>query len=308
MEFASLLRSGNRILSDSDYRFLFLASKGFYNSMSDSDFLRKKFAACTGYKLNLENPKTFNEKLQWLKINDHRAEYTIMVDKLLVRDYIANTIGKDYLIPLLGVWDDPNEINFDNLPEQFVLKCNHNSGLGMCICKDKSILNIKKTKRELSKGLAQDYYLSTREWPYKNVPHRIIAEAYMEDRDTPDALNDYKILCFNGEPKLIEVHKGRFTNHYTQNFYTIDWSATDISQPGDPMSCEPVQKPMNFNEMMEFSRRLAKGIPHVRVDWYEVNGALYFGELTFYDGSGFLPFNNPEYDILLGSWIELPKK
>ena len=216
-------------------------------------------------------------------------------------------IQTEYLIPLLGVWDDPDEIDFDALPNQFVLKCNHNSGLGMCICKDKSKLDVQKVKEELRKGLKQDYYLAGREWPYKNVKPCIICEQYMQDDGGKEELSDYKVLCFNGEPKLVEVHRGRFGGGHTQDFYDTDWNKTVFNQPDVPMSDEVMDKPVFADEMLELSRRLSAGISHVRVDWYYTNGHLYFGELTFYDGSGFDPFADNQ-DAEIGSWLVLPEK
>ena len=169
-----------------------LAGK-YGQSLNDEEYLKKAFKLNMGKELNLDNPQTFNEKLQWLKLHDRKSEYTIMVDKYLARDYIAKTIGEEYLIPLLGVWDSPDEIDFDALPDQFVLKCNHNSGLGMCICKDKSKLDIEKVKKELQKGLNENYYLHRREWPYKDVPRKIIAEKYMVDESGTE-LKDYKFF------------------------------------------------------------------------------------------------------------------
>ena len=259
-----------------------------------------------GGDLDLENPKTFNEKLQWLKLYNRKPEYTMMVDKYRVREYIAQTLGEEYLIPLLGVWDDPDDIDFDALPNQFVLKCNHNSGLGMCICKDKSRLNIAKVKAGLRKGLAQDYYLTSREWPYKDVPRKIIAEKYMEDDSSTGELADYKVLCFNGEPKLVEIHHGRFAGIHTQDFYDTDWNKTDFEQPDDPLSDEVMEKPPFADEMFRLTRDLAKDIPHVRVDWFYTQKRLYFGEITFFDGAGFVPFVGNQ-DEIIGEWIELPE-
>lgn len=292
---------------DSDYRFQILANKGKFNTLSDERYLKRKYKAIMGYPLNLDNPITFNEKLQWLKLHDRRPEYTMMVDKYKVRDYIAEKLGEEYLIPLLGVWDDPDEIDFDALPNQFVLKCNHNSGLGMCICKDKTKLDIKKVKKDLRKGLKQDYYLTGREWPYKDVKPRIIAEQYMQDDGGKEELSDYKVLCFNGEPKLIEVHRGRFGGGHTQDFYDTDWNKTLFNQPDVPMSDEVMDKPVFAEEMLMLSRKLSAGIPHVRVDWYYTNGHLYFSELTFFDSSGFDPFMDDQ-DTEIGSWLVLPEK
>lgn len=283
---------------------LVLLPDRFWNQLDDKTFLRIKYQSRTRKKLNLNNPTRFNEKLQWIKLYDRNPEYTVMVDKYAVREYIAQAVGQQYLIPLIGVWDNPDEIDFDALPNQFVLKCNHNSGLGMCICKDKSKLDIEDTKNKLRQGLAQDFFIITREWPYKNVKRRIIAEQYMDDGS--GELRDYKVLCFNGEPKLIQYHQGRFTYH-TQDFYDTQWNRLPITQ-GSPLSENILEKPVFLEEMLELSRKLAKDIPHVRVDWYYVGGQLYFGELTFFDASGYDDFEPDEWNEILGSWITLPKK
>ncbi len=302
-----LFNRGIKFLTNADYRFLILSNRGKYDSMPDEEYLKRTFKICLGKELDLNNPQTFNEKLQWLKLYNRRPEYTMMVDKYKVRDYIAKKLGDEYLIPLLGVWDDPDEINFDALPNQFVLKCNHNSGLGMCICKDKSKLDIQQVKEELRKGLAQDYYLTGREWPYKNVPRKIICEKYMVDESGTE-LKDYKLLCFNGEPKLIEIHRGRFGEH-TQDFYDAKtWERLDIQQPNMPMAAHAMSKPAFADEMVALSRELAQDIPHVRVDWYFAENRLYFGELTFFDGSGFDSFVDVNDDLLLGSYITLPER
>lgn len=259
-------------------------------------------------KPNLKNPKTFNEKLQWLKLYDRKPEYTIMVDKYKVREYIANKIGKEYLIPLLGVWKNAEEIDFEKLPNQFVLKCNHNSGTGMCICRNKDELDIDQVRRDLNKGLNENYYYLGREWPYKNVQRRIIAEKYMVD-ESGDDLKDYKVLCFNGKPKLIEVFQGRFKNCLTVDYYDLEWKKTTITQgnlENFSSSTIYVQKPICLQQMIEFSRLLSKNIPQVRIDWYCIDGKLYFGEITFFDGSGFDPYDNIDDDSMLGEWIKLP--
>ncbi len=307
MDAKKLLNRGVKFLSDPDYRFLIMANRGKYDSMPDEAYLKRKFKASIGQELDLDNPQSFNEKLQWLKLYNRRPEYTMMVDKYKVRDYIAEKLGEEYLIPLLGVWDDPDEIDFDALPNQFVLKCNHNSGLGMCICKDKSKLDIPKVKEELRKGLAEDYYLTGREWPYKDVPRKIVCEKYMVDESGTE-LKDYKLLCFDGEPKLIEIHRGRFGEH-TQDFYDAEtWERLDIQQPDMPMAEHPMQKPAFADQMVALSRVLAKDIPHVRVDWYFAENRLYFGELTFFDGAGFDSFIDVKDDLLLGNYITLPER
>lgn len=275
--------------------------------MDDVAYLSRRFRASMHRELDLSNPVTFNEKLQWLKLYDRRPEYTMMVDKYLVRDYIANKLGEEYLIPLLGVWDDPDDIDFDSLPDRFVLKCNHNSGLGMCICKDKSTLNIKKVKADLRKGLKQDYYLTGREWPYKNVPRKIIAEKYMEDFFLHE-LRDYKFFCFSGEPKFTLVCTNRFSvSGLKEDFYDLEWKHMAMSRLNHGNASVEIQKPKNYELMCDFARQLAKDIPFVRCDFYEINGRLYFGELTFFPASGFEGFEPENWDKSLGDWITLPQ-
>lgn len=294
-KFVKLIKNPNKF-------FVYLAYKGRFNKMQDEKYLKKLYKGITGKKLNISNPKTFNEKLQWLKIHDRKSIYTTMVDKYLVRNYIAEKIGEKYLIPLIDVWDSADDINFDKLPDQFVLKCNHNSGLGMCICKDKSNLNIEKTRKELTRGLQQDYYLTGREWPYKHVPRKIIAEKYMVD-DSGVELKDYKVMCFGGTPKLIQIHRGRFDSH-TQDFYDYKWNKQTFTQ-GLPLSEGIMEKPSFLEEMLELSKILSEGIPQARIDWYYSNNQLYFGEITLFDGSGFEMFDPEEWDYKLGELINI---
>lgn len=287
------------------YRFLINDSMGIYNKLSDEDFLRKKYKNKMGKRLNLVEPKTFNEKLQWLKLNDRHPEYTMMVDKYLVRDYIKRIIGEEHLIPLLGVWESTDNIDFSALPNEFVLKCNHNSGLGMCICKDKSTLDIKQTKRELQKGMNQDYYLTGREWPYKNVQRRIIAEKFMIDYESAELI-DYKIHNFNGEPRFILVCRDRYKDTgLTEDFYSAEWKRMDIKRPGCPNAKNELEKPEQLEKMLEFSRILAKDIPFLRTDFYVINKKIYFGELTFYPASGFTSFEPEIWDQKFGDWLDI---
>lgn len=257
-------------------------------------------------KLDLKNPKTFNEKLQWLKLHDRNPEYTKMVDKYAVKEYISGLIGENYVIPTIDVWDSFDEIDFSRLPNQFVMKCTHDSG-GLVICKDKSNLDLKKIEKKISNCLKRDYYMGTREFPYKSVKPRIIAEEYMRDA-SHDSLNDYKVMCFNGKVKLIEVHIGRYTKNHTQDFYDVNWKKTSISQGGyGSTSVNVLPKPVNFDKMIDFSELITAEMAHCRIDWYEISGELYFGEITFYDGSGLEPFDKFEDDELLGSWIDLKR-
>lgn len=290
--------------ADSSYRFVVNAALGLYNSMPDRDYLERKFEALMGTPLHLDAPQTFNEKLQWLKLYDRKPEYTMMVDKYRVREYIAQKIGAEYLIPLLGVWNSPDEIDFAALPEQFVLKCNHNSGLGMCICKDKSTLDLRKVRRELRKGLRQDYYLPGREWPYKDVPRKIIAEKYMIDNDVNE-LRDYKFFCFRGEVKCFKVDFDRFIDHRANYF-----DPNGNPMPFGEVVCPPkpdkqLVLPKNLGKMISLAEKLSGDIPFLRVDFYNVQGRIYFGELTFSPASGMGKFIPEEWDAILGSWLQL---
>ena len=272
--------------------------------MPDYLYLKFIFKKYMGKSLDLKNPKTFNEKLQWLKLYDRKEEYTKMVDKYLVKQYVSNKIGNKYIVPTLGVWTKFDDIDFSVLPMQFVLKCTHDSG-GLVICKDKSKFDVETAKKKIEKCLSNNFFYMGREWPYKNVVPRIIAEKYLSNGK--EELTDYKVLCFNGTPKLIEVHKGRFTGLHTQDFYDTSWNKTNFEQPEDPMSTEIMEKPVFADEMLELSKKLSIGIPHVRIDWYFTEGQLYFGEITFYDGSGFCPFVGNQ-DEVIGEWLALPPK
>ena len=300
-----ILKAVEKLIADEDYRFYIMSCYGFFKNMSDEEYLKRKFKGTIGTRLDLDNPRTFNEKLQWLKLYDRRPEYTMMVDKYLVRQYIAETIGEEYLIPLLGVWNDPDEIDFNALPEQFVLKCNHNSGTGMCICKDKKTLNIEKVKKELRKGLAQNYYLTSREWPYRDVPRKIICEKYMTDKG--QELADYKIHNFDGVPRFILVCKDRFEKSgLTEDFFTPGWEHMPIRRLEHPNASSDICKPKELEEMLRISKILSDGYPFIRTDFYTVNNKIYFGELTLYPASGFTPFDPDLYDDLFGSWVKLP--
>ena len=272
---------------------------------SDTLYLKLEYYFQTGRKLNLKHPKTFNEKLQWLKIHDHNPLYTKMVDKLAVKSLIANTIGGGYGVRELGVWRHFDDIDFSVLPQQFVLKCTHDSG-GLVICKDKNRLDKAAAKRKIEKCLRKNYFYGTREWPYKNVEPRIIAEEYLQQADGEE-LRDYKVMCFNGKAKLIELHMNRHSDHHTQDFYDTSWQKTSISQGHGygGTSNVNVPKPECLDEMLNLSELLTKNMAHCRVDWYIVNGKLYFGELTFFDGSGYELYDDDNDDLLLGSWIDL---
>lgn len=274
--------------------------------LSDKAYLKLRFRILMGKKLNLENPQTFNEKLQWLKLYDRKNEYVKMVDKHLVKAYVAEKIGEEYIIPTLGVWDSFEKIDFDSLPEKFVLKCTHDSG-GLVICTDKSTFDKEKAKSKIEKCLKTNYYWHGREWAYKNVQPRIIAEQYMEDTQTGE-LRDYKFFTFNGECKLLFIASERQSKEETKfDFFDMDFNHLDIRN-GHPNAENTPQKPQNFELMKELAQKLSKGISHLRVDFYEVDGRVYFGELTFSHWSGMTKFEPEEWDFTLGSWITLPDK
>ena len=289
---------------DPSARFAYLSKLGLYNWMSDAKYLKRKYKSVFGRELDLEHPKTYNEKLQWLKLNNRKPEYTKMVDKYLVRQYVAEVIGAEHLIPLLGVWDSPDEIDFDQLPNQFVLKCNHNSGLGMCICKDKSQLNLPAVRAALQKGLKENYYIRHREWPYKNVPRKIIAEQFMDDGSGD--LRDYKFYCFDGVMRFLMINSDRNSDQPTKaDYFDRDFNWLDF-QWGYDHADPPPSKPENLELMIDIAERLSKGMPHVRVDLYDCNGQIYFGELTFFDGSGFDKIEPVEWDYKIGEMLVLP--
>lgn len=276
-----------------------------YLKLPDKLFLKMMFKRRMGYKLNLKNPQTFNEKLQYLKLYDRRPEYTIMVDKYAAKKYVADKIGEEYIIPTLGVWNKPEDINFDRLPNQFVLKCTHDSGT-VIICKDKPKFDIKNVRKKLKKYLNQNYYLAGREWPYKNVPRRIIAEQYMEDTAIHE-LRDYKIFNFNGVSKLIQMDYNRFVKHM-RKLYTPEWNEFDfeLNYPADKNI--KFDKPAALAEMLQLAKKLSTDIPFLRTDFYCINGKIYFGELTFYPEAGFGKFQPEIYDKKLGSWINIPNE
>lgn len=273
---------------------------------SDKSFVKLKYRLEMGKRLNLKNPKTFCEKLQWLKLYNHKPEYTAMVDKNLAKEYVANLIGEQYIIPTIAIWQNPDEIDIGILPEQFVLKTNQGAGsTGVVICKDKSSFDIEKAKLCLWKSYNTDIFLLTREWPYKNVKPCIIAEKYMED--TTGGLTDYKFYCFDGKPKCMYITSNRGSKDgLCIDFFDEEGNLTDIRQKGYPNNKNTPRLPENFEEMKRMASLLSNDIPHLRVDFYEVNHQIYFGELTFFDGSGMCPFESESSDYLLGSWIKLP--
>ena len=270
---------------------------------SDKLYLKIIYRGRMGKKLNLCNPQSFNEKLQWLKLYDRRPVYTTMVDKYAAKDYVSNIIGEEYIIPTIGVWERPEEIDWNKLPNQFVLKCTHDSG-GLVICRDKYKLDIKCAVQKLNNSLKNNFFLAAREWPYKNVPRRIIAEQYMEDTETKE-LRDYKFFCFNGVPKALFIATDRQNREEPYfDFFDMDFNHLDMRH-GHPNAPHLPEKPKCFEEMKVLAAKLSKGYPHIRVDLYEVNGKVYFGELTLFHHTGMVNFEPEKWDDIFGSWLDL---
>ncbi len=287
-----------------------LARCGLLSWMPDKAFLKVIYKAETGEIPDIENPKTFCEKLQWLKLYDRKPQYTQLVDKYAVREIVVERLGEDCLVPLLGVWDSPEEIDFDSLPNQFVLKCTHDSG-SIIICEDKTRLNIKAVRKQLNKMLKRNFYNVGREWPYKKVKHRIVAEAFLTDGEHED-LRDYKFYCFSGVPTYCQVICDRKSVE-TIDFFDMDWQLqnfTGLCSPQKPFphASKEIPMPSTLNKMKRAAACLSEGIPFARVDFYEVHGKMYFGEVTFYPAAGFGVFMPEEWNSKLGEMICLPKK
>ena len=270
----------------------------------DEMYLKIMYRVRMGDKLNLKNPQKFNEKIQWLKLNDRRTEYVSMVDKYEAKRYVAKIIGEDYIIPTLGVWDRFDDIDFNSLPNQFVLKCTHDSG-GIVICRDKNKLDIEAAKEKINASLKTNFFWVCREWPYKDVKPRILAEAYLEDNDAKE-LRDYKAFCFNGEPKFFYLSQG-LENHKSAriSFVTLNWEFAKYTRRDYKPFDKLPPKPQNLEKMIELAKILSNGMRFLRVDFYEVNGKIYFGELTFHPNAGFIPFDNEEHDYELGRLIDI---
>ena len=274
--------SSSKILKKIKYAMRIIPDRAYIQMYYFAHF--KKFC-------NLKNPKTYNEKLNWLKLHDKNPIYTRIV-------------GDQYIIPTLGVWDNFDDIDFDELPQQFVLKCTHDSE-GLVIVKDKDKLDKEMAKNKIESALKQNFFYIGREWPYKNVKPRIIAEKYMEDHIDGE-VRDYKFFCFDGEPKAMFVASDRASDNVKFDYFDLNFNHLDIKQKY-PHAEQPLRKPVTFEKMIELSKVLSKGFPHVRVDFYEVDGQLYFGELTFYHFSGFMPFEPNKWDKIFGDWIKLPQ-
>lgn len=282
---------------------LLIVDKYLKLHIPDKLYLELTFEKRMNKKLNFNNPKTFNEKLQWLKLYNRDEKLINLVDKYKVKQYIVEKIGAKYVIPTIGVYNSFNDINFDKLPNQFVLKCTHDSG-GIVICNDKSNFNIKNAKIKINKCLKRNYYYLGREWPYKNVTPRIIVEKYMEDKENKDLI-DYKFMCFNGKVECIFTCSERYNKYGLKvTFFNRNWEQLPFERHYKSSNKE-IKKPNNLNKMIELSEILSKNFPFVRIDFYEINNNIYFGEFTFFPGSGYEEFNPEEWDLKLGNLIDL---
>lgn len=289
-----------RFFTDSRYRFVSLAEKGLLNWMPDEQYLTKKYKIVMGKKLDLTRPVTFNEKLQWLKIYNRKPIYTQMVDKYEAKHYISQRIGQQYVIPTYGVWEHFDDIDFASLPDRFVLKTTHDSG-GVVLCENKDTFDYAKAKQKLEPRLKNNFFWHGREWPYKNVRPRIIAEEYLQ----LGQVEDYKMMCFNGEVKCAFICSGRGTKDGLRvTIFDMDWNVMPMKRHY-PNVKEGFPKPEHFDEMVMLSEKLSEGIPFLRVDFYEVAGKLKIGELTFFPASGFEKFSPESWDETLGNWISL---
>lgn len=277
---------------------------GIGRLIPDKTYLNIRFKKVFGRSVNWKDPKSYSEKLQWLKVYDRKPIYTTMVDKYEAKQYVAKKIGDEYIIPTLGVWDKVSDINFDALPDQFVLKCTHDSG-GLVICPDKSKLDIDEAKKKLAHSLKQNFFWSGREWPYKNVKPRIIAEKYMVDESGYE-LKDYKFFCFDGEPKALFIASDRQVEGEETKFDFFDMEFNHLPfTNGHPNATHPVKRPDSFEKMKELAATLSEDIPQLRVDFYDIKGQIYFGELTFFHHSGLETFDPEEWDYKFGEWIKL---
>ena len=275
--------------------------------LDDETYIRKLYPLLTGRPLNLDKPQTYTEKLQWLKLYDRNPKYTMMQDKYAVRDYVKNTIGEEYLIPLLGVWEKADDINFDELPDQFVLKCNHDCA-SVTICRDKKSFDREKAREKLRECLNADYYQPGREWVYKDIPRRIIAEQYMHNGNEK-VLTDYKFFCCSGKARMVLVASGEaHTEERRLDYYDMDFNRLPIKRGSLAESGIAYTKPDGFDRMRELAEKLAGDIPFIRVDFYWVDHHPYFGEVAFYPSGGFAMFSPDEWEEKIGSWISLPQK
>lgn len=295
MKFIEVLKNPYKVIP-------YMGRKGLLNWVKDETYIKLLYRSYEGEKLNLENPMTFNEKLQWLKLNDRNPLYTQLVDKYNVREYVEEKLGDEYLIPLIGVYDNVDEIDFENLPQSFVLKCTHDSG-SVIVCDNKSKLDLNLVKERLKKALKRNFYYCNREWPYKDVNPKIVCEKMLDSQ-----IIDYKIFCFNGEPKFLYVGQGLVSDHSLKiDFYDLDWNKMNFKRTDYDNFDGYIERPKKLEDMVEIAKKLSKEITFVRIDLYEVEGKLYFSEFTFTPGGGYIPLSPLKYERKLGDLLKLPK-
>lgn len=275
---------------------------GMLNLLSDKAHITLKYRLSMGHPLNWKHPETFTEKLNWLKLNDHDPRYLGIVDKWEVMDFVKERIGEEYCVKKFGVWEHFDDIDFDTLPEQFVLKCTHDSG-GVVICKDKGNFDREAARKKLESSLKRNYYWLSREWPYKQIQPRILAEEYLEDCEK-GGLPDYKFFCFDGAPKFLFVATGRAEGDTRFDFFDTDYHWLPVKQHY-PNADTPPERPRCFDEMLELSRKLSEGFKHVRVDFFQAGGKVYFGELTLTHFAGYHPYEPECYDRIFGDYLHL---
>lgn len=306
MSIQSKIHNLKRFIKEPDFRMRYLSEHGAYWCIPDEKYLEVRYATEMGAHLNLNAPTTYTEKLQWLKLYDHRPEYAQMVDKYEAKQFVSERIGPEYIIPTYGIWEDARDIDFEILPDKFVLKMTHDSG-GLIICQDKQNLDTELVRKKFQKLLKSNYYYGTREWPYKNVKPRILAEKYMED-STYKELRDYKFFTFGGEPKVLYIAQGRGKREGTvADFFDMEFNHLPFTIDHD-MAPTPPDKPKNFELMKKLAEKLSAGTPQLRVDFYEANGRVYFGEMTFFHCSGLVQFHPEEWNEIFGNWVVLPDK
>lgn len=282
--------------------FFRIGKNSFLRLLNDEHYIKLLFKHNMGYPLNLTNPQSFNEKLNWLKLHDRKPIYKEMVDKYEAKKYVSSIIGEEYIIPTIGIWDKTDEIDFSKLPEQFVIKCTHDSG-SVFVCHNKNKVEFKAIKKKLNQSLKKNYYWDGREWPYKDIKPRIIAEKYMSDNGK--ALNDYKFYTMNGKVHAVMIVTDRGETRTRADYFDREFNHLDFSW-GYPNAEICPTKPTNFEQMILLAERLAKDTIELRVDFYLIKGNIYFGELTFFDGGGMKKFHPFEWDYRMGEWLKLP--
>lgn len=288
------------------FRFLKYIKNLIFRLLPDESYIKLYYWYKTGERLNLKFPRSFNEKLNWLKLHDRNPEYTKLVDKYEVREIVGELIGDEYLVPLIGVYQSFDEIDFEKLPEKFVLKSTHDSG-GVVVCRNKNLFDKLKAKEIINKSLKRNYFYHGREWPYKNVLPKIICEKYISKNKENSSLVDYKFYCFNGTPLYCQVIRDRGVNE-TIDFYDLDWNVMPFNGLRSlPNSTKSYSKPGKYNKMIKLAGLLAQSYPFVRIDFYYVKGKIYFGEYTFYPQNGVGSFTPKKYNYKIGELIRLNK-